>query len=124
MDTVRSLNYYQIALLRIVMRQRPFVVVDLDQHTHVLLPLNIWTGLLSGIYICFIFKLVMICWKRNKPFTHSSVAYISASDELRVVIFYRLETQWTEPFYTIMKPEIERVVNNGSLTGFCGSGRL
>eukprot|EP00957_Ditylum_brightwellii_P118941 9071313-Ditylum_brightwellii.AAC.1 len=46
--------------------------------------------------------------RRRSSLTHSSVAYISASAELRAVIFWCLDAQCMGPLKRIRKPDIER----------------
>ena len=73
-DTVLSATDSLVALSRIEIWRRPFVVVDFDQHTHVVLSLYICTGLLVGAYIWEYFISSMMYLRRSKPLTHSSIA--------------------------------------------------
>ena len=111
-----------MAFSRIVICLRPFVVVDFDQHTHALLSLNTCMGSLSGIYMCFVPMSHIICCRRRSSLTHSSVAYISASAELRAVTFCLFETQWIGPFWMMINPDIERVIKDSSSCGLLASG--
>ena len=54
---------------------------------------------------------------------HSSVAYISASAELRVMTHRQQDTQWSGLLKIIIKPEIERVEKRGSSRQADGVGR-
>ena len=73
-DTVLSATDSLIVLSRIEICRRPFVVVDFDQHTHTVLLLYIFTGLLVGAYMWEHLISSMMYLRRSKPLTHSSVA--------------------------------------------------
>ena len=53
----------------------------------------------------------MMCDRCKISLTHLSVAYISASAELRAVIFCLLEDQWTGLCKAMRWPEIDLVLN-------------
>ncbi len=56
---------------------------------------------------------------------HSSVAYISASAELRAVNVWHLETQWIGPPSHMRKPDRDRDLNNSTCwVAWCGFGAL
>ena len=57
---------------------------------------------------------VHMCLSRRMSFTHSSVAYISASAELRAVTFCRRDDQWRGPLKSRMYPEMDRVLKRSS----------
>ena len=73
-DTIFSATNSLIALYRIEIYRKRFVIVDFDQHTHAVLSLYICTGLLVGAYMCEHFISSMMYLRRSKPLTHSSVA--------------------------------------------------
>ena len=123
MLTVLSATDSRMAFSRIVMCRRPLVVVDLDQHTQALLSLKILMGDDVGRNICVVSVSWMMFCRRRMALTHSSVAYISASAELRAVTFCRQDTQWMGPLKRTMKPESDLVLKRGSSSGRVGSGR-
>ena len=59
---------------KIDMWRRPFVVVDLLQHTHTLISLYTWMVLSKGMYIRLMHKSSKICLTRSKTLTRLSVA--------------------------------------------------
>ena len=75
---------------------RPLVVKVLDQSTQALLLLN--TDMVLGIISFCRLRSVSVCFKDKIYFTHSSVAYISASAVLLVVIVCLFEDQWSGPW--------------------------
>ena len=85
MQTVLSKTDSRMAFSRMVMCRRPFVVVDFDQQTQALLSLKICIGDCVSRKMEAVAESVMRCCRRRMAFTHSSVAYISASAELRAV---------------------------------------
>ena len=60
---------------------------------------------------------------RCRILTHSSVAYISESVELRSVMDWRFEIQWRGPFSHRMYPDPDRELNRSRCSGgMDGSG--
>ena len=74
MDTVLFCTDSLMAFSRIVICRSPFEVVDLDQQTHALLSLNICTGDYVGKNMEVVDVSVMMCCRRRRALTHSSVA--------------------------------------------------
>ena len=99
----------------------PFVVMMWEQL--VLAWLSLY--MLIGADINSSFKSISsrILAMRCRILTHSSVAYISESVELRSVMDWRFEIQWRGPFSHRMYPDPDRELNRSRCSGgMDGSG--
>ena len=91
-----------------------------DHLTDASLSLWILIGpLVNRLYNLRSLRRLIIC---RRTFVHSSTAYISALVELRAVIVWRLEHQWTGPPSQMTNPDIDLDLNRSSCSWWCGLG--
>ena len=91
-----------------------------DHLTDASLSLWILIGpLVNRLYNLRSLRRLIIC---RRTFVHSSTAYISASVELRAVIVWRLEHQWTGPPSQMTNPDMDLDLKRSSCSWWCGFG--
>jgi hypothetical protein len=100
------------AFSRIWIYLSPFVVILWDHATHAALSLYMVSGLLR--YSLPSSSSLRRLRRYRMCLTHSSVAYISASAELRAVTVCLLDIQCKGPLVQMMYPEIDRDLNSSS----------